>query len=267
MKISDIPPFVQSKLWQLDEDARGAAQRAEKAAAVLARQRKILNDDLAERGALKAAQAEGDQILRQSEEANRRRDHAESILRQCREWLDDLGSDVMLEEVKIEPPPDANLADVRSNIGEIEREIDALRRAATPSRDIRERIEGYVNRLAESGRPFVRGIGAGETLEVLWPQHHEANREPLRLSTRRPQKARQVHSNMTRMVHGVSGALDRATKDVRLFGMSLERWISSAARLVLLLTRKVISEHPTGLTVPERNNLSPFAATHFRSRL
>jgi hypothetical protein len=151
-------------------------RKPETAAAALARVRRVLNDEFAAPAALRVAKGERDQVLRQSEEAERHRRNAEHVLRRCREWLEGLG-DVMLEEVSVEAPPDASLSDVRDRIKDKEAEMSALRRAATPSADIRERIEAYVASIGKFGTPIVRGIGAGESLEVLWPQSHEANRQ------------------------------------------------------------------------------------------
>ena len=41
-----------------------------------------------------------------------------------------------------------------------------MRAAPTPSRDIKQRVEVYLNELA---RPKISGIGAGEKLRIIWP--------------------------------------------------------------------------------------------------
>jgi hypothetical protein len=55
---------------------------------------------------------------------------------------------------------------VRERIKEAEDELALLRAVPTPAPDIRDRVEAYVQSLAQ---PEVRGICAGQKLEVKWP--------------------------------------------------------------------------------------------------
>jgi hypothetical protein len=72
----------------------------------------------------------------------------------------------VLEPVKVRPTNGADLGDVRERIKDAQNELHRLRSVPTPSADIKQRVEDYVQSLA---RPEVNGLGAGEELEVRWP--------------------------------------------------------------------------------------------------
>jgi hypothetical protein len=65
----------------------------------------------------------------------------------------------VLEPVPLTSTRGETLDSVRDRIQEIEDEIKTLRQALTPSRDLRARIEAYVESL---GDPEVEGIEAGQ---------------------------------------------------------------------------------------------------------
>jgi hypothetical protein len=86
----------------------------------------------------------------------------------CRRFLEALPEGTVLEPVKVKPPNGHNIRDVRERIKDAENELATLRAAPTPAPDIRKRVKDYAQSLA---RPEVRGIGAGEQLEVRWPSN------------------------------------------------------------------------------------------------
>jgi hypothetical protein len=87
------------------------------------------------------------------------------MLSACRTWLDELPEGTQLKIVNVKPDGH-DLGDVRERIKDAENELALLRAVPTPAPDIRDRVEAYVQSLAQ---PEVRGICAGQKLEVKWP--------------------------------------------------------------------------------------------------
>jgi len=79
-------------------------------------------------------------------------------------WLDRLPPDTKLEPVAV-TADGHNLDNIRSRIKASNAELDSLRRAPAPSKDIEARVWGYLGGLA----PKVRGVGVGERLSIVWP--------------------------------------------------------------------------------------------------
>ena len=176
MKIEEWPNFITVKILQLEAQAKTLAAQAE----VLTAQAECVRDEVTGRTTTKAEpqalRAEFECLLKAASEAQARQQIEESVLAVCRQWLDDLPADAKLEPVPIEVPADATLASVRERLKAAQDEIVTLRRAPTPSGDIRARIADYVHGLAEAGRPVLSGIGEGEKLMIVWPQHANVKR-------------------------------------------------------------------------------------------
>ena len=139
-----------------------------------------MRDEITGRTTTKAApqalRAEFEHLLKAASEAQARQQIEESVLAVCRQWLDDLPADAKLEPVPIGVPADATLASVRERLKAAQDEIVALRRAPVPAKDIKQRIADYVHGLADAGRPVVSGVGEGEKLTIVWPQHANVRR-------------------------------------------------------------------------------------------
>lgn len=176
MKIEEWPNFITVKILQLEAQAKTLAAQAE----VLTAQAECVRDEITGRTTTKAApqalRAEFEHLLKAANEAQARQQIEESVLAVCRQWLDDLPADAKLEPVPIEVPADATLSGVRERLKAAQEEIVALQRALVPAKDIKQRIADYVHGLAEAGRPVVSGVGEGEKLTIVWPQHANVKR-------------------------------------------------------------------------------------------
>lgn len=96
----------------------------------------------------------------------------EGILARCRDYINKLPDDVKLEKLRITPEKGDTLTSVRKIIADTQAELAKLQRVTEPAKDIRRKVEAYVEELADSARPMIRGVEAGRTLEVTWP--HES---------------------------------------------------------------------------------------------
>jgi hypothetical protein len=176
MKIEEWPNFIAVKVLQLEARAKTLAAQAE----VLTAQAECVRDEITGRTTTKAApqalRAEFERLLKAASEAQARQQIEEGVLAVCRQWMDDLSADVKLDPVPIDVPADATLASVRERLRAARDEIVALRRAPVPAKDIEQRIADYVHGLANAGRPVVSGVGEGEKLTIVWPQHANVKR-------------------------------------------------------------------------------------------
>lgn len=176
MKIEEWPNFITVKILQLEAQAKTLAAQAE----VLTAQAECVRDEITGRTTTKAApqalRAEFEHLLKAANEAQARQQIEESVLAVCRQWLDDLPADAKLEPVPIDVPADATLSGVRERLKAAQEEIVALQRALVPAKDIKQRIADYVHGLAEAGRPVLSGVGEGEKLTIVWPQHANVKR-------------------------------------------------------------------------------------------
>jgi hypothetical protein len=89
---------------------------------------------------------------------------AEAIHSKCRQWLDDLPADIVVEPVKTNVDGQ-DLESVREQIKAAQEELKVLRGLPTSSSDIRQKVEEYVHGCA---RPQITGTGKGERLKVIW---------------------------------------------------------------------------------------------------
>jgi hypothetical protein len=90
---------------------------------------------------------------------------AESIHSKCRQWLDDLPADVVVEPVKTNVDGH-DLSSVREQIKVAKDELAQLRGLPTVPADIESRVRTYVESL---GKPTISGLGKSERLKVCWP--------------------------------------------------------------------------------------------------
>jgi chaperonin cofactor prefoldin len=87
-------------------------------------------------------------------------------LRSCKNWLDGLPDDVVLEPVTAVKPNGHALSDVKERLKDAEAELEKLASVPVPSADIAARVREYI---ASLGRPAVSGVSDGQRLEVSWP--------------------------------------------------------------------------------------------------
>jgi hypothetical protein len=165
MDLSQAPNCVLAKLALLSDARATAATRADEVTAQISHLRDRLNgrvqraddDPLKLRNAL-------DQLLEEQKALQRQRPIDTGIIESCKTWLDRLPPDTKLEPVAV-TAEGHDLDGVRKRIKAANAELDALRRAPAPSKDIEARVWGYLGGLA----PKVRGVGVGERLSIVWP--------------------------------------------------------------------------------------------------
>jgi hypothetical protein len=109
--------------------------------------------------------AELDRLLAEQKSLADRVPSASATLDACRSWLATLPPTAELEPVEVDIEGQL-LPTVRARINQLQSEVATLKQAPTPAADIEQRIGAYVQKLAQ---PTIRGIGAGETLTVTWP--------------------------------------------------------------------------------------------------
>jgi hypothetical protein len=112
----------------------------------------------------RSLEAELERLLAEQKVVQKRLQAEQAVLSECKGWLDRLPPDTKLEPVAV-TADGHDLDDIRSRIKAANAELDALRRAPAPSRDIEARVRDYIRGLA----PKVRGVGVGERLSIVWP--------------------------------------------------------------------------------------------------
>ena len=182
------PQSVVVRLVELSEHADSLSRSADEAERVLAACRETMSGrgpevELAVTMALKSravedARAAFDQVLSSSQRLRSQANVAQRIASACKAAVDMLPDSAVLE-VLVPKVDGLALDDVRSRRRAVCEEIRILDSAPVPGPDLEARITAYVRDLARSARPYVRGIGAGQQLEVLWPSHGECNRKNL----------------------------------------------------------------------------------------
>jgi hypothetical protein len=162
---ADLPQHVLAKLLALDEGIEALSVRAG------AIERDIENRRARRYGNLqraddnpRALEAELQKLLADQKVVAQRLQAEQSVLSACKAWLDTLPAEMKLEPVAVNPD-DHDLADVRDRVKAANAELEALKRAPAPSKDIEARVWGYLRGLA----PKVRGVGIGERLSIVWP--------------------------------------------------------------------------------------------------
>ena len=90
---------------------------------------------------------------------------AQSVLSNCKVWLDRLPEGTALEPVEVKANGH-DLSSVRTRLEAAQGELAHLHAVPTPSADVRQRVEDYVRSMA---RPTISGLGKGNRLKVVWP--------------------------------------------------------------------------------------------------
>src|SRR5262249_23766760 len=112
----------------------------------------------------RSLQAELERLLADQKVVQKRLQAEQAVSSASKVWLDRLPPDTKLQPVNV-TAEGHDLDGVRRRIGAANAEIDALRCAPAPSKDIEGRVRDYVRGLA----PKVRGVGVGERLSIMWP--------------------------------------------------------------------------------------------------
>ncbi len=175
MNYSQLPQPVLAKLITLDSQAEALAQRAEALPRLLDSARnqwRSSNDP----GIAQQARADTEAMTKEQQFLTARVAAEQSVLSNCKLWLDQLPADTRLEPVTSLPP--VILTSVRGRLEQARRELTELRKLATPAADIEARLRAHV---ADLGRVTVTGIGAGDALSVTWPGPQHGGRDPLHL--------------------------------------------------------------------------------------
>jgi hypothetical protein len=165
MTYDSLPQFVLAKLLLLDEQVEVLSVRAG------AIERDIENRRARRYGNLQRAddnprslEAELQKLLADQKVVQKRLQAEREVLAACKAWVDLLPVGTKLEPVQV-TPDDHDLADVRDRVKAANAELEALKRAPAPSKDIEARVWSYLRGLA----PKVRGVGVGERLSIVFP--------------------------------------------------------------------------------------------------
>lgn len=166
MRRNHIPSHVQSKLDKLERQIAVVTQQVSKNKEAITAARGRLSGGFENDGEYADLRAALDKLVADKPILERKLDDAQYSLADAKAFLAGLPDDATLEPIAPVKPNGADLASVRRHIANAEDEIARLAAVPTPSSDIEERIEGYVDALA---RPKVTGMGAGQQLRVDWP--------------------------------------------------------------------------------------------------
>jgi hypothetical protein len=108
-----------------------------------------------------------DQLIADQPVLERKLGVAESRLSHCKQWLDALSDDLILEKAEVKlNGTGSDVTALSQQIENAEDELAVLRAVPVPSGDIKQRVQAYV---AALGRSSVSGIDEGLKLEVNWP--------------------------------------------------------------------------------------------------
>ena len=166
MNHANLPAPALAKLLALDDAVNQLRERDADLAAQIEDHRKRLDGRIVDRRDDHAQLRQNlEQLLADQKATYNHVREAQEVLSTCKTWIERLPSGAKLEAVTVSAEG-KNLADVRAHLKSASDDLDKLRHAPTPSPDLRQRVEHYVDRL---GSPSLRGIGAGETLKIIWP--------------------------------------------------------------------------------------------------
>jgi hypothetical protein len=178
MKLERLNAPLLVKLLQLDRHAGHLAELAEAAERELAYVRNIINggDNSITAEVFERERANFDGKFKAAKRLRAVADTEQRVLSNAKIWLERLPSDSELDAAETVVGDGLQLDEVRRRKQAVADEITALRAVPVPSPDIRERVEGYVRKLAHAGRPDIDGVVGGE-LKVYWPADVHASRQ------------------------------------------------------------------------------------------
>jgi hypothetical protein len=174
MRRQDVPAGVLAKLISLDEQAEFYTEKLAKTDGAIASARTRLSGGLSKQADYDDLRKTLQTMVDDLPGLKSRRNAAQSVLSNCKAWLERLPEGTTLEPVEVETDGQS-LEDVRAKIKTAEDELKVLRSIPTASADIEAKIRSYVESL---GRPTITGIGSREKLKVVWPGAGFDNRGP-----------------------------------------------------------------------------------------
>jgi uncharacterized small protein (DUF1192 family) len=161
-----IPDMVVTKLDQYEQQVEFLAQKCARTDNAIANARQRLTGGFDKDSAYRDARAALDKLVADQPVLENKLADARYTLASCKDFLAALPDDVALQAVNSVPQNGFDLAQVQRRIAAADDEINKLRAVPTPAADIETRVREYVAALA---RPKVRGIAAGQQLQVTWP--------------------------------------------------------------------------------------------------
>jgi hypothetical protein len=174
MRRPDTHPAVLSKLIELDEQVGFYTEKLAKTDGAIASARTRLSGGLPKQQEWDDLNASLKQLVADKPTLEKKLHSAQSVLSNCKVWLERLPEGTVLEPVEVKTDGQS-LEDVRAKREVAEDELKVLRSIPTASADIEAKIRSYVESL---GRPTITGIGSREKLKVVWPGAGFDNRGP-----------------------------------------------------------------------------------------
>jgi hypothetical protein len=167
MNRSDLPNGVLSKLFDLDEHVEHLTRRLANTEQGIADARRRLSGGFRQQAEYDDLSASLKQLLADKPTLEKKLHSAQSVLSNCKVWLDRLPEGTTLEPVGVKTDGHA-LAQVRAHLEAAQAELAGLQAVPTPGSDIEARIRAYVGAMARA-RPTITGIDEGEKFKVIWP--------------------------------------------------------------------------------------------------
>jgi hypothetical protein len=165
MNRNKLPNGVLQRLVELDEEVEFLNRKVDDIERAIAAARTRLTGGFQKDQEYHSLRASLEQLIADKPAVEMKLHRTRHMLSACRAWLDELPEGTQLKIVNVKPDGH-DLGDVRERIKDAENELALLRAVPTPAPDIRDRVEAYVQSLAQ---PEVSGISAGQKLDVKWP--------------------------------------------------------------------------------------------------
>ena len=172
----DLPAPALAKLLALDDAVKQLTEKDASLSAQIEDRRARLNGRIIDqRDDHARLHQDLEQLLADQKTTKAHLRDAESLLASCKTWIERLPPQAKLEVVAPPSSVGKDLAKVRADLNHLRDELARIKSAPTPSPDLRQRVERYVDRL---GAPIVRGIGEGEVLRIIWPGARQTTSGP-----------------------------------------------------------------------------------------
>jgi hypothetical protein len=179
MRLNSVSQPILVRLLALDDEATELAAQADQAERALQLCRDKLNGKTEiTLEQVPRVQAEFNKLLQTAPAMRQAANTAQRLVSAVKAWIDGLPPDTSLQQVSV-AVDGHDLTSVRKELKAATEELRVLKGAPVPSDNIGERVRSYFNELARGARPEVRGFGAGQRLEVHWPEYGNANRANL----------------------------------------------------------------------------------------